>query len=236
MAHHARPASPKPAAPHHEPSSSPSSSPAARKFERSLSTQLAQPTAKSKETQPQYGLPFRQPKQRPLSVALSSIMTKEIEPQPRSAGVVPSARMKQLAPRRAVSAFIQPGFCVPSGMKQSRLRMVTAFGDDNDGESGAEPGIFDSPSTKVQVGRMAKGASMGGMSDMKAVGEKPPSVPAFGRSPGLPKFGDTEMDGKILPCQRVKDDGLMRITPQTVRSTTYPINRILLKSLPLLAL
>ena len=101
--------------------------------------------------------------------------------------------------------------------------MVAAFGDVDDGESGAETDVFDSPSTKVQVGRMAKGASFGGTSDVKAAGAKLPSVPALGRSPGLPKFGDSEMDGKILPCQRVKDDGLMRITPQTVRSTTFPI-------------
>jgi hypothetical protein len=56
MARKARPASTRTAAPQHvQLSSSPSSSPAARKFERSLSAQLAQPTTKSKETQPQYG-------------------------------------------------------------------------------------------------------------------------------------------------------------------------------------
>lgn len=216
----ARPASPEPVAPDYGFSSSPSSSPAARKFERSLSAQLARPSAKSKETQAHFGeLSFRQPKQRPLSVALSSVTTKEIEPQPRSAGIVPSARMRQFPPRRAVSAFIQPGFCVPSGVKQSRLRMVTAVGDNDEGESEAETGAFDSPSTKVQVARVGKGASIGGMSDMKAAGGKLPPGPVLGRSPGLPKFGDSEMDGKILPCQRVKDDGLMRITPHTVRLT-----------------
>lgn len=34
---------------------------------------------------------------------------------------------------------------------------------------------------------------------------------------GIPGFGDNEAYGKILPCHRVKEDGLMRITPQTVR-------------------
>lgn len=33
---------------------------------------------------------------------------------------------------------------------------------------------------------------------------------------GLPGFGDNEMDGKILPCHKVKEDGLVRVTPQTV--------------------
>ncbi|WWC68646.1 uncharacterized protein I206_102577 [Kwoniella pini CBS 10737] len=34
---------------------------------------------------------------------------------------------------------------------------------------------------------------------------------------GLPGFGDNEMDGKILPCHKVKEDGLVRITPDTLQ-------------------
>lgn len=33
---------------------------------------------------------------------------------------------------------------------------------------------------------------------------------------GMPGFGDNEMDGKVLPCHKVKVDGLVRITPDTV--------------------
>ncbi|KAJ3733062.1 hypothetical protein DFJ43DRAFT_1038888 [Lentinula guzmanii] len=33
---------------------------------------------------------------------------------------------------------------------------------------------------------------------------------------GMPGFGDNETHGKILPCHRVADDGLMRITPETM--------------------
>ena len=33
---------------------------------------------------------------------------------------------------------------------------------------------------------------------------------------GLPGFGTNEMDGKILPCHKVKEDGLMRISADTV--------------------
>lgn len=36
-------------------------------------------------------------------------------------------------------------------------------------------------------------------------------------SAGLPGFGDNEAHGKILPCHRVREDGLMRINPRTVR-------------------
>ncbi|KAH8825331.1 tyrosine phosphatase [Flagelloscypha sp. PMI_526] len=35
-------------------------------------------------------------------------------------------------------------------------------------------------------------------------------------SGGLPGFGDNEAYGKVLPCHRVKEDGLMRITPETM--------------------
>ncbi|WRT65684.1 uncharacterized protein IL334_002629 [Kwoniella shivajii] len=35
---------------------------------------------------------------------------------------------------------------------------------------------------------------------------------------GLPGFGDNEMDGKILPCHKVKEDGLVRISPNTLKN------------------
>jgi M-phase inducer tyrosine phosphatase len=38
---------------------------------------------------------------------------------------------------------------------------------------------------------------------------------SFGRR-GIPGFGDNEMDGKILPCHKVTEDGLVRITSETV--------------------
>ncbi len=40
-------------------------------------------------------------------------------------------------------------------------------------------------------------------------------------SPGFGGFGDNEAHGKILPCHRVREDGLMRINPTTVR--TFPL-------------
>ena len=35
---------------------------------------------------------------------------------------------------------------------------------------------------------------------------------------GFGGFGDNEAHGKILPCHRVREDGLMRINPTTVCS------------------
>lgn len=39
---------------------------------------------------------------------------------------------------------------------------------------------------------------------------------------GLPGFGDNEALGKILPCHRVREDGLMRVVPKTVTAFSYP--------------
>ncbi|KAF8212405.1 hypothetical protein K438DRAFT_1806457 [Mycena galopus ATCC 62051] len=37
-------------------------------------------------------------------------------------------------------------------------------------------------------------------------------------SAGIPGFGDNESAGKLLPCHRVTDDGLMRINPETLNN------------------
>ncbi|KIY71553.1 Rhodanese-like protein [Cylindrobasidium torrendii FP15055 ss-10] len=43
-----------------------------------------------------------------------------------------------------------------------------------------------------------------------------PTVRPAPSSPGLQAFGANERSGKILPCRSVPQDGLMRVTPQTV--------------------
>lgn len=40
-------------------------------------------------------------------------------------------------------------------------------------------------------------------------------------APGMPGFGDNEAHGKILPCHRVTEDGLMRITADTVCNDVF---------------
>jgi len=42
-----------------------------------------------------------------------------------------------------------------------------------------------------------------------------------------PGFGDNEAHGKILPCHRVKEDGLMRVNQQTVRTIPAFVSRTL---------
>ncbi|EIW66551.1 tyrosine phosphatase [Tremella mesenterica] len=46
-------------------------------------------------------------------------------------------------------------------------------------------------------------------------GQRGKKVSPYGPG-GLPGFGDNEMDGKILPCHKVKEDGLVRITADTL--------------------
>lgn len=45
-------------------------------------------------------------------------------------------------------------------------------------------------------------------------------------APGLGGFGDNEAHGKILPCHKVTEDGLMRIKPETVRSIVTVLTRL----------
>lgn len=49
------------------------------------------------------------------------------------------------------------------------------------------------------------------------VGQSPMAIGSpYGAGEGLPGFGASEREGKVLPCHNVKDDGLMRITPDTL--------------------
>ncbi len=45
---------------------------------------------------------------------------------------------------------------------------------------------------------------------------------------GLGGFGDNEAQGKILPCHRVREDGLMRITCKTVRCLPTALEMVLI--------
>ena len=57
-----------------------------------------------------------------------------------------------------------------------------------------------------------------GTEDFKPMTFIPPRDSPSSRflSPGLPGFAECEATGKVLPCHRVTEDGLMRIKPETV--------------------
>ncbi|CAG8578018.1 6797_t:CDS:1, partial [Acaulospora colombiana] len=180
-----------------------------------------------------------------------------------SAGVVPSARMATLNPRRAVSAFIQhdpvqlaplsnagsstkpvssrPVGGLAKGRVVSMLVTKSTFGDEEAASSDNDV-TFDSPSAPravgahrrmksngtVGIGRGPKSAFPTGSMRMRSPTQHyQKSATAFqpmqavtDPSPFKPllPFGDAEHFGKILPCHSVKQDGLMRITPDTMRS------------------
>ena len=61
-----------------------------------------------------------------------------------------------------------------------------------------------------------RGGAQGAVADATIERDTPRSK-YLSAAPSLGSFGDNEALGKILPCHRVCEDGLMRITPSTVR-------------------
>ena len=154
---------------------------------------------------------LRRPRRPVLSeVAITS--GQEIQ----SAYPIPSAGLQPegngtggLPVRRAFSALLPP----------------SAFTMDSEGDSSfdAEEPDMSSPAQayhKRQQGKTIRRRD--GTEDFRpltgaSTASMRPSPSSRIRSPGLPGFGDNEAHGKILPCHRVSEDGLMRITPRTVR-------------------
>ncbi|KAK8861570.1 hypothetical protein IAR55_002392 [Kwoniella newhampshirensis] len=86
-------------------------------------------------------------------------------------------------------------------MAGTQAEYARRYGSRIDGSPGCKPG------------RASIAASGEGVASPAGVKNKRPSPYGPG---GLPGFGDNEMDGKILPCHKVKEDGLVRITPDTL--------------------
>ncbi|BEI85306.1 hypothetical protein CcaverHIS002_0507070 [Cutaneotrichosporon cavernicola] len=93
-------------------------------------------------------------------------------------------------------------------------------GSDNENESEFETSFEASPSIpdiRRRYGRPAlprvDGSPNKARSSAPMLAARPP-IRAETR--GLPSFGENEVQGKILPCHPIKDDGLVRITPQTL--------------------
>jgi M-phase inducer tyrosine phosphatase len=84
--------------------------------------------------------------------------------------------------------------------------------DDEDGASGSANGMYDSP-THAEYAR--RHHPRPALPVSPAAAAKVNRLSPYGPG-GLPGFGDNEMDGKILPCHKVKEDGLVRISHETV--------------------
>lgn len=153
-------------------------------------------------------------------VVVSSMLPRSDPPQIQSAHPISvsggesrkeNTFIKGLPPvRRAFSALLAPG----------------GFGGSVDEDSSFD-NSFEGPDMSSPAQAYAKRQQSrtlrrrDGTEDFKPI--KSPVLLALRNSPsaklvtaGLSGFGDNEAQGKILPCHRVREDGLMRIKPKTV--------------------
>ena len=191
-------------------SSPPPSSPSMRKLERIVSAGV--PTRNTKPGLDSLGVPSNKRPRRPV---LSAIGPVNIVSQTKSA--YPNLeRTDSLFPaRRAFSAMLPPNTLdIPSSpvdeesfdsieaspaqayiKRQQNKTLRRCDGSDN---------LRPSPVARLTPSRQTESP--------RNLNEPSP------RSRWLaPGFGDNEAHGKVLPCHRVKEDGLMRVNQQTVR-------------------
>ncbi|CAO1621863.1 unnamed protein product [Parajaminaea phylloscopi] len=145
-------------------------------------------------------------------------------------------RQKAPAPRRAISNFDAPSTSMlPDSSSRESINMLDGpspspaggrrfpDGFDADGSpiapSNKRNGLFRRPSKddssplvhNAHRYRACQQASLSGEGD----DDELPASTSFGAE-CMPGFGASERSGKILPCFNVKEDGLMRITPETL--------------------
>jgi M-phase inducer tyrosine phosphatase len=191
-------------------SSPPPSSPSMRKLERIVSAGV--PNRNAKPGLDSLGIPFSKRPRRPVLSAIGPVnlvsQTKSAYPTLEKAGSL-------FPPRRAFSAMLPSGAVdIPSSpvdeesfdpveaspaqayMKRQQNKTLRRC----DGSDNLRP----SPVTRLTPSRQTETP-------------RDPDEPSPRSRWLAPGFGDNEAHGKILPCHRVKEDGLMRIHQQTVR-------------------
>ncbi|PPQ99928.1 hypothetical protein CVT24_009563 [Panaeolus cyanescens] len=114
--------------------------------------------------------------------------------------------------RRAFSAFLPPSIYT-----QGEDDEGSSISFDGEGPDMSSPAQAYSRRQQVKTIRRCDGTEdfrpLTGTSAMAT--RESPSTARF-LAPGLPGFGDNEKHGKILPCHRVTEDGLMRIKCETL--------------------
>ncbi|KEP53755.1 sulfurtransferase [Rhizoctonia solani 123E] len=119
-----------------------------------------------------------------------------------STGCLPGARPGALQPsRRAFSASI-----TSSALVMGKPVIDNLGSDDSSFCDDGSP-------ARAYATRKAAGPPMRRL--VPSQHEKPNQSSPLARA-GLPGFGDNEADGKVLPCHRVREDGLMRINCDTL--------------------
>jgi len=207
-------------------SSPPPSSPSMRKFERIVSAGV--PSRNTKPGLDSLGIPSSKRPRRPV---LSAIGPVSVVSQTKSAYPNLGKTDSLFPSRRAFSAMLPPNTLdIPSSpvdeesfdsveaspaqayiKRQQNKTLRRCDGSDN---------LRPDPVPHLTPSRQAESP--------RNLSEPSP------RSRWLaPVFGDNEAHGKILPCHRVKEDGLMRINQQTVRTIApLPFRNSRLISLP----
>lgn len=190
------------------------SSPSVAKLERMTSATLA--SRMSKATLQGLGAPSANFLKRPRRPALSATVdpsgqqTQSAYPILSSQGsAFDDSSPRGSAPvRRAFSAFLPPSIYTEQEEDESSF----------DSQDMSSPAQAYSKRHQVKTIRRCDGTEdFRPLTGVTAIVEKEsPSSKLM--SPGLPGFGDNETHGKILPCHRVREDGLMRINGQTVCS------------------
>jgi M-phase inducer tyrosine phosphatase len=202
--------------PTHEASSSPAppSSPTARKLERMSSGPLPSHLGNKPMLQG-LGSPSSNALKRPRRTVLSAAIYPSDAPQSAYpiltlGGCSSKDNAQKLPPvRRAFSALLQP----------------TGLGDPSSDDSSLDGPDMSSPAQayakrqSVRTIRRCDGTDdFRPLTGATAMVQRDMQESPSASGAGMPGFGDNEAHGKILPCHRVTEDGLMRINSQTVRS------------------
>lgn len=190
-----------------------SSSPSQEKEERVIA---GVPSSRSKPSLQGLGAPSSNFLKRPRRPALSAMVHPSEAQAIQSAYPVlasggqsgSSGHLKGAPPvRRAFSALIAPSMMEPSSDESSF-----------DGPDMSSPAQAYAKRQQVRTIRRCDGTDdfrpLTGASAL--VLKESPSAKFM--AAGMPGFGDNEAHGKVLPCHRVTEDGLMRIKPETVCS------------------
>jgi len=224
------------------------SSPSEAKLERIASK--ATLNAQSKPGLQGLGAPSSNFLKRPRRPVLSAMVGPSDHLQVQSANPIMSANDFDLddnsprgsAPvRRAFSAFLPPsslfGCPVSASVLDSDQLPEDELSFENEGVSQEMSSPAQAYSKRQQVKTIRRcdgtedfrpltGATALKMRESPFGGNSNNLSPAskFMIATGLPGFGDNEAHGKILPCHRVTEDGLMRIKVQTVRNLPPFVN------------
>ncbi|CAA7265410.1 unnamed protein product [Cyclocybe aegerita] len=201
--------------PQHERSSSPMqhSSPSDAKLERITNGAVA---GRSKPSLPGLGAPSAGFLKRPRRPVLSAMVQPSdhaiqsaypiMSPSTAASGSEEDHSPRGSAPvRRAFSAFLPPSIYTEQEDEESF-----------EGPDMSSPAQAYSKRQQVKTIRRCDGTEdfrpLTGATAM--ISKESPSAKFM--APGLPGFGDNEAHGKILPCHRVSEDGLMRIKSETL--------------------